>query len=83
MLRLDSHYLWDSWIADDGENYLLYVLSAPKAIGGPEHRHANAVVAHAVSSDLVHWELSRQLAAASTRSSSPIRSRTPSTPTDT
>jgi sucrose-6-phosphate hydrolase SacC (GH32 family) len=43
-------------IADDGENYHLYVLSAPKATGGPEHRHANAVVAHAVSSDLVHWD---------------------------
>jgi beta-fructofuranosidase len=56
MLRLDSHYLWDSWIADDGENYHLYALSAPKTIGGPEHRHANAVVAHAVSSDLTHWD---------------------------
>ncbi len=56
MLKLDTHYLWDSWIADDGENYHLYVLQAPRSIGGPEHRHLNATVGHAVSSNLVDWD---------------------------
>jgi beta-fructofuranosidase len=56
VLRLDSHYLWDSWIADDGENFHLFVLQAPRTIGGPENRHINATVGHAVSPDLVNWE---------------------------
>ena len=30
MLRVDSHYLWDSWMADDGELYHLFFLMAPR-----------------------------------------------------
>ena len=56
MLRLDTHYLWDSWIADDGENYHLYALQAPRSIGGPEHRHVHASVGHAVSANLIDWD---------------------------
>lgn len=56
MLRLDTHYLWDSWIVDDGDRYHLYVLQAPRSIGGPEHRHTHATVGHAVSADLVTWD---------------------------
>lgn len=56
MLRLDDHYLWDSWIADDGESFHLYVLQAPRSVGGPEHRHLHAQVGHAVSTDLINWD---------------------------
>ena len=27
MLRLDDSYVWDSWIADDGDLYHLYFLT--------------------------------------------------------
>lgn len=56
MLRLDEHYIWDSWIADDGELYHLFFLQAPRSLGSPGHRHVNAVVGHATSVDLVDWD---------------------------
>ena len=56
MLRLDDHYLWDSWIADDGDRHHLYFLQAPRALGDPGKRHTNATIGHAVSEDLVSWE---------------------------
>jgi beta-fructofuranosidase len=56
MLRIDDHYLWDSWIADDGELYHLFVLQAPRSLGTPAKRHLNATVGHATSRDLVHWD---------------------------
>lgn len=30
MLRLDDAWIWDSWIADDGERYHLFFLKAPR-----------------------------------------------------
>jgi sucrose-6-phosphate hydrolase SacC (GH32 family) len=45
----------DFWLADDGRNHHLFFLSAPKALGDPEARHANASIGHAVSTDLRHW----------------------------
>ena len=33
MLRVGSHYLWDSWVADDGELYHLFFLMAPRSLG--------------------------------------------------
>ena len=56
MLRLDDHYIWDSWMADDGERYHLFFLQAPRSIGSPGLRHVNAVVGHATSVDLVEWD---------------------------
>jgi beta-fructofuranosidase len=57
MLRLDDHWLWDSWLADDGEQYHLFHLRAPRALGDPGLRHERAVVGHAVSTDLTNWRL--------------------------
>jgi beta-fructofuranosidase len=56
MLRLDDLWIWDSWIADDGERYHLYFLQAPRALGDPGKRHTNATIGHAVSEDLVTWD---------------------------
>ena len=56
MLRLDDFYIWDSWVADDGELYHLYFLQAPKTPHGPAPRHVNATVGHATSRDLVDWD---------------------------
>jgi beta-fructofuranosidase len=56
MLRLDDEWIWDSWVADDGESYHLYFLKAPRALEDAGRRHVNATVGHAVSTDLVTWD---------------------------
>jgi beta-fructofuranosidase len=56
MLRLDDNYVWDSWIADDGDHYHLYFLKAPRSLGSPGLRHVNATVGHATSPNLVDWD---------------------------
>ena len=73
MLRVDSHYLWDSWMADDGELYHLFFLMAPRSLGTPAKRHVNATVGHASSRDLVDWDYP---ASASARRPTPARSTT-------
>jgi beta-fructofuranosidase len=56
MLRLDDHWIWDSWIVDDGDLYHLFFLKAPRALGSPGNRHVNATVGHATTRDLVRWD---------------------------
>jgi beta-fructofuranosidase len=57
VLRLPDHWVWDSWIADDGERYHLFFLKAPRALREPRKRHAAATVGHATSTDLANWEV--------------------------
>lgn len=57
MLRLPDDWVWDSWIADDGDRYHLYYLKAPRALGEPSQRHTKAVIGHATSYDLVDWQV--------------------------
>lgn len=57
MLRLDDCWVWDFWLADDGERHHIFFLKAPKAIRNPEQRHFHVRVGHAVSNDLVDWEV--------------------------
>ena len=57
MLRLADDWVWDSWIADDGELYHLFFLKAPRALRDPALRHTAARVGHATSSDLVDWTI--------------------------
>lgn len=52
---LDAHWVWDFWLADDGEQYHLYYLHAPTSLGDQHLRHRNARVGHAVSTDLREW----------------------------
>ena len=47
MLRLDDFWVWDSWVADDGDAYHLYFLQAPRSLGDPALRHVHATVGHA------------------------------------
>jgi beta-fructofuranosidase len=56
MLRLDSDWMWDSWVADDGAIYHLYFLKAPRALEDPRLRHDRATIGHAISTDLVSWD---------------------------
>ncbi|MFC5382498.1 glycosyl hydrolase [Aquipuribacter nitratireducens] len=56
-LQLDDRWVWDSWVADDGEAYHLFYLQAPRALGDPGRRHTAATIGHARSTDLVSWEV--------------------------
>jgi beta-fructofuranosidase len=56
MLRLPDQWIWDSWIADDGDLYHLYFLQAPTSLGDPGRRHTAARIGHATSVDLVTWD---------------------------
>ena len=55
MLRLRDQWIWDSWIADDGDLYHLFFLQAPSALRDAGLRHTRATVGHATSADLVEW----------------------------
>jgi beta-fructofuranosidase len=50
-------WIWDSWIADDGDRYHLYFLKAPSALKDPALRHQAARIGHASSTDLRDWEV--------------------------
>ncbi len=52
---LDTHWVWDFWLADDGELFHMYYLRAPKSLGNQHLRHRNAKVGHATSVDLTTW----------------------------
>jgi beta-fructofuranosidase len=55
MLSSAEDWIWDSWIADDGERYHLFFLKAPRALEDPGLRHTAATIGHASSLDLVDW----------------------------
>jgi beta-fructofuranosidase len=57
MLVSETHWIWDSWIADDGDSYHLFYLQAPRSLKDPGLRHLAANVGHACSADLVDWEV--------------------------
>lgn len=54
-LSLEDRWLWDFWVADDGDEYHLFFLQAPRSLVDPDLRHQHASVGHAVSRDLVAW----------------------------
>ena len=53
--ELRDQWVWDFWIAENDARYHLFYLQAPRALGNPKHRHANASIGHATSSDLINW----------------------------
>ena len=55
--RLADHWVWDSWLADDGQDYHLFFLRASRALRDPDRRHRRASIGHAVSADLENWTL--------------------------
>src|SRR5918997_768958 len=56
MFRLPEAWVWDFWLADDGQKYHLFFLYASRALGNPDLRYYRASVGHAVSDDLVSWD---------------------------
>jgi beta-fructofuranosidase len=65
MLRLPGAWMWDFWLADDGERYHLFFLFAPRSLGDERLRHGNAAIGHAVSGDLHTWDQVGDVLAAS------------------
>jgi beta-fructofuranosidase len=57
VLRLADHWIWDSWVAHDGEHHHLFFLRASRALHDPDRRHLRATIGHARSTDLRTWEL--------------------------
>lgn len=55
MLRFDDRWVWDFWFADDGVDFHLFYLFAPKSLGDDRLRHRNAQIGHATSKDLRVW----------------------------
>jgi beta-fructofuranosidase len=54
-LSFDDRWIWDFWLARNGDDHHVFYLQAPKSIGNPEARHWNVSVGHAMSQDLVSW----------------------------
>jgi sucrose-6-phosphate hydrolase SacC (GH32 family) len=55
VLRLPGAWIWDFWLADDGDRYHLFFLFAPRDLGDERQRHHRAAIGHAVSEDLRSW----------------------------
>jgi beta-fructofuranosidase len=55
MLRLPGAWMWDFWLADDGDRYHLFFLFASRALQDEHRRHHRASIGHAVSDDLRNW----------------------------
>ncbi|MCB0153177.1 MAG: glycosyl hydrolase family 32 [Anaerolineae bacterium] len=54
-LRLPDKWLWDFWFAQDGPDYHVFYLQAPRSLIDPELRHWNVSIGHAISQDLRNW----------------------------
>lgn len=53
---LPGHWVWDFWLADDGQLFHMFFLHASHSLGDPELRHRNARIGHATSGDLRNWD---------------------------
>jgi len=56
VLSLPDHWVWDFWLADDGEDYHLFFLKAPRSVASGL-RHWSVCVGHATSRDLRGWRV--------------------------
>jgi beta-fructofuranosidase len=56
-LRIEDKWVWDFWLTTHDGRYHVFYLQAPRSLGDPDLRHANATIGHAVSEDLVTWEI--------------------------
>jgi beta-fructofuranosidase len=54
-LKLSKKWVWDFWLAQDGPDYHIFYLQAPRSLEDEQLRHRNVSVGHAVSQDLHNW----------------------------
>ena len=57
MLSLPDKWVWDFWFAQNGDDYHIFYLQAPKKLKIEQYRHHNANIGHAVSQNLIDWEI--------------------------
>jgi beta-fructofuranosidase len=55
VLALKDKWIWDFWLARDGDDWHIYFLQADNTLPDPEMRHRNVTQGHAVSRDLKTW----------------------------
>ncbi len=55
VLSLNDKWIWDFWLARNGDDWHIYFLQADNTLPDPEMRHRNVTQGHAVSRDLVNW----------------------------
>lgn len=55
VLRLADKWIWDFWLARDGDDWHIYFLQADNTLPDPNMRHRNVTQGHAVSRDLRNW----------------------------
>lgn len=56
-LRLPDRWIWDSWYVWDGDVCHAFYLCASRGLYDPIRRHRNTNVGHAISKDLINWEI--------------------------
>jgi len=56
-IRLHDNWIWDFWFAQDGSDTHIFYLQAPRALREESKRHWHVSVGHAVSQDLLQWEI--------------------------
>jgi beta-fructofuranosidase len=56
-LSLPDKWVWDFWFAQDGLDYHVFYLQAPKSLGDERLRHWHVSIGHAVSKDLTDWSV--------------------------
>jgi beta-fructofuranosidase len=56
-IYLSDKWVWDFWFAQDGADYHIFYLQAPRALGDEHLRHWHVSIGHAVSADLRHWQI--------------------------
>jgi len=57
MLKINDKWIWDFWLVQDGSYYHIFYLQAPKSLKLETRRHHNATIGHAVSKDLMNWQI--------------------------
>lgn len=55
VLSLKDKWIWDFWLARDGEDWHVFFLQADNTLAHPDMRHRNVTQGHAVGRDLKTW----------------------------
>jgi len=57
VLELKDKWIWDFWLEQVGFKYHIFYLQADRSLGDQLLRHWNVSIGHAVSDDLIHWDV--------------------------
>ena len=57
MLKFNDKWIWDFWFTKNNDEYHVFYLQAPKSLIDERKRHHNATIGHAVSTDLINWDV--------------------------